>query len=154
MLTTGTDYLLGRYFNVDIYAICAIILTMDHLIDHRPLAAFMYARRLIDESAAIEHVMSTAAKVAESLEDLASGLSRSADGSEEELQSIYYESGKIWFKDDLRWWFNVIYQIMLGQDEGPRLGQFTKIMTAEWVISKLDAAMHDPWGHLTRCTKT
>jgi lysyl-tRNA synthetase, class I len=48
-----------------------------------------------------------------------------ADADAETLQTIVYEVGKTHgFADNLRDWFRAIYEVMLGQSQGPRFGSF------------------------------
>ena len=48
-----------------------------------------------------------------------------ADASAEDLQAIVYEIGKTnGFADNLRDWFRAIYEVLLGQTQGPRFGSF------------------------------
>jgi lysyl-tRNA synthetase class 1 len=44
----------------------------------------------------------------------------------EELQTIVFETGKAngYPKENLRQWFQAIYEVMLGQTQGPRFGSF------------------------------
>lgn len=60
------------------------------------------------------------------LEDLAATLEGlPADASAEAIQTEVYEVGKRHPSfADLRAWFQSLYQILLGQDEGPRMGSF------------------------------
>ena len=52
----------------------------------------------------------------------------SADASAEELQNIVYEVGKTnGFAENLRDWFRAIYEVMLGQSQGPRFGSFIEL---------------------------
>ena len=53
-------------------------------------------------------------------------LAEVSDGaSAEDLQSIVYEVGKTnGFADNLRDWFKAIYEVLLGQSQGPRFGSF------------------------------
>ncbi len=44
----------------------------------------------------------------------------------EEIQTIVYDVGKSHF-DDLRGWFKSIYQILFGQEDGPRMGSFVAL---------------------------
>ncbi len=47
------------------------------------------------------------------------------DASAEDLQTIVYEVGKQnGFADNLRDWFRAIYEVLLGQSQGPRFGSF------------------------------
>lgn len=46
----------------------------------------------------------------------------------EELQTIVYETGKSHgFADKLRAWFQAIYEVLLGQSQGPRFGSFIEL---------------------------
>ncbi|MBV1693763.1 MAG: lysine--tRNA ligase [Hyphomicrobiales bacterium] len=47
------------------------------------------------------------------------------DASAEDLQNLVYEAGKAnGFADKLRNWFQAIYEVLLGQSQGPRFGSF------------------------------
>ncbi len=46
----------------------------------------------------------------------------------EELQTLVYEAGKAnGFADNLRAWFQAIYEVLLGQSQGPRFGGFIEL---------------------------
>jgi len=48
-----------------------------------------------------------------------------AEASAEDLQTIVYETGKAHgFANNLRDWFKAIYEVLLGQSQGPRFGSF------------------------------
>ncbi len=48
--------------------------------------------------------------------------------SAEELQGIVYETGKAnGFAENLRDWFKAIYEVLLGQSQGPRFGGFIEL---------------------------
>lgn len=61
----------------------------------------------------------------------------------EELQSVVYEVGKNWvgkepgFKD-LRDWFGCLYEILLGQKEGPRMGSFIQLYGVQETIRLIE----------------
>ena len=51
-----------------------------------------------------------------------------ADASAEALQNLVYEAGKAHgFADNLRGWFQAIYEVLLGQSQGPRFGSFIQL---------------------------
>ena len=52
-----------------------------------------------------------------------------ADGSTdaEDLQNLVYEIGKTHGFTQLRDWFKALYQVLLGQDQGPRFGSFVAL---------------------------
>jgi lysyl-tRNA synthetase class 1 len=56
-------------------------------------------------------------------------LAKAAPGATaEELQNIVYETGKAHgFTDNLRAWFQAIYEVLLGQSQGPRFGSFIEL---------------------------
>ena len=50
------------------------------------------------------------------------------DATAEELQNIVYEVGKTnGFAENLRDWFRAIYEVLLGQSQGPRFGSFIEL---------------------------
>lgn len=110
------------------------------------LAAFLYVKGLIKEDAPIDEVLALSSKVSASVEYLIEELTGlDDDDSEEAVQSVFYEAGKLHFLEDLRFWFKIIYQMLLSQMDGPRLGQFTKIMTIDWVSHRLMRSIRDHW---------
>jgi len=65
------------------------------------------------------------AKETQALEDLIAALealSDDADGAD--IQSEIYEIGKRHEFENLRDWFKALYEILLGQEQGPRMGSF------------------------------
>jgi len=62
------------------------------------------------------------------LEDLATTLGTlAADTSAEDIQHAVFEVGKRHPFPELRAWFGCLYQVLLGQQEGPRFGGFTAL---------------------------
>ena len=45
----------------------------------------------------------------------------------EDIQTLLYELGKKYNFENLKDFFKLVYQVMLGQDQGPRLGSFIKL---------------------------
>jgi lysyl-tRNA synthetase, class I len=66
---------------------------------------------------------------AAALRALDSGLAAAPAGAGGEvLQNIVYEAGKAnGFADNLRGWFQAIYEVLLGQSQGPRFGSFIEL---------------------------
>ncbi len=69
--------------------------------------------------------------------------------SAEDLQTIVYEIGKAnGYADNLRDWFKAIYEVLLGQSQGPRFGSFialygvdeTRALIAKGLKGELAAA--------------
>ncbi len=53
------------------------------------------------------------------------GLAADAHGAQ--IQSLVYEIGKSHGFDNLRDWFRALYEVLLGQSQGPRFGNFTEL---------------------------
>lgn len=61
----------------------------------------------------------------EAIEDLSKNLQEQPlDASSETLQNIVFEIGKKHGFSELRQWFGTLYEVLLGQKEGPRMGSF------------------------------
>ena len=79
------------------------------------------------------------------LADLAETL-RGLDGAPdaEAIQTIVYEVGKRHPFPELRAWFGCLYQVLLGQNEGPRFGGFIALYGIPETISLIEAALLRP----------
>ncbi len=77
------------------------------------------------------------------LEGLRAALAQApADASAEELQNIVYEAGKAnGFADNLRDWFKAIYEVLLGQSQGPRFGGFIELYGIAETRALIDLAL-------------
>ncbi|HEX3349154.1 MAG TPA: lysine--tRNA ligase [Acetobacteraceae bacterium] len=64
-----------------------------------------------------------------------------SNASAEELQNLLYEIGKRHPFKELRAWFGCLYQVLLGQQEGPRFGQFIALYGIGETIALIDAAL-------------
>jgi lysyl-tRNA synthetase class 1 len=49
------------------------------------------------------------------------------DASGADIQNVVYEIGKAYEFDPLRGWFQALYEILLGQKQGPRFGNFVEL---------------------------
>ena len=56
----------------------------------------------------------------------------------EEIQTKIYEIGMILKFENLRDWFSAFYQVVLGQEQGPRLGSFIKFYGIKKTITLLN----------------
>jgi lysyl-tRNA synthetase class 1 len=66
------------------------------------------------------------------LQELSDELSKAARGAgAEELQSIVYAVGKAHAFEPLRAWFAALYEVLLGQSQGPRFGGFVELYGVE-----------------------
>lgn len=76
------------------------------------------------------------------LEDLALGLAGLPDGADAEtLQNLVYEVGKRHEFAELRQWFKAIYEVLLGQEQGPRMGSFIALYGRDETIALIRRAL-------------
>ncbi len=75
------------------------------------------------------------------LADLAATLAALPDGSAETIQSAVFEVGKRHPFRDLRSWFGCLYQVLLGQQEGPRFGGFVALYGIPETIALIRSAL-------------
>ena len=59
------------------------------------------------------------------------------NSSSEDIQTLLYEVGKKHKFENLKDFFKLVYQVMLGQDQGPRLGSFFKLFGLRETIDYL-----------------
>ncbi len=59
------------------------------------------------------------------------------NSSSEDIQTLLYEVGKKHEFENLKDFFKLVYQVMLGQDQGPRLGSFFKLFGLRETIDYL-----------------
>jgi lysyl-tRNA synthetase class 1 len=64
-----------------------------------------------------------------------------SDSSAEFIQTEIYEIGKLHKFENLRDFFKLIYQVLLGQEQGPRLGSFIKLYGIEKTIKLIDGVL-------------
>lgn len=65
-----------------------------------------------------------------------------ATSTDEELQTVFYSIGKQHFgKKNLYNWFQCVYETLLGQTEGPRMGGFVKIYGLDKTLKLIDDAL-------------
>jgi lysyl-tRNA synthetase class 1 len=76
------------------------------------------------------------------LADLAASLRLLPEGaSAEDVQTLLYDIGKRHAFPELRAWFSCLYQVLLGQQEGPRFGQFVALYGVAETITLIEAAL-------------
>ena len=75
------------------------------------------------------------------LEDLAAALATLPDAAAETIQTAVFAVGKRHPFPDLRSWFGCLYQILLGQPEGPRFGGFVALYGIPETIELIRAAL-------------
>lgn len=78
----------------------------------------------------------------EALKDLAASLrAMPTDAPAEDLQTLLYDVGKRHPFAELRAWFSCLYQVLLGQQEGPRFGQFIALYGVAETITLIETAL-------------
>ena len=79
------------------------------------------------------------------LADLAAVLAALEPGlPAEDIQNAIYEVGKRHAFAELRAWFGCLYQVLLGQTEGPRFGQFVALYGIAETVALIGAALARP----------
>ena len=64
-----------------------------------------------------------------------------ADSSADDLQNLVYEIGKTHGFSQLRDWFKALYEVLLGQSQGPRMGSFIQLYGIAETIALIDRAL-------------
>ncbi|MFH1654144.1 MAG: lysine--tRNA ligase [Pseudomonadota bacterium] len=81
------------------------------------------------------------------LQDLKEELSKLQRGNNNDAQTIQtqiYEVGKRnGYSDNLKTWFDILYQILLGQESGPRMGSFVMLYGIDKTINLIDRMVSD-----------
>jgi lysyl-tRNA synthetase class 1 len=77
------------------------------------------------------------------LRDLADTLSAlPEDSTAEFIQNEVYEAGKRHFAQaELRQWFKTLYEVLLGSEQGPRMGAFIKLYGRDNVVRLIERAL-------------
>ena len=76
------------------------------------------------------------------IEDLAARLRALPEGADAEaIQNEVFEAGKAAGFEPLRAWFQALYEVLLGQSQGPRFGSFVAIFGIERTLELIDKAL-------------
>ncbi|TPW36737.1 lysine--tRNA ligase [Oecophyllibacter saccharovorans] len=80
------------------------------------------------------------------LGDLAAELGQLPEGvTPDEVQNVVFEVGKRYFpKAELRSWFGCLYEVLLGQKEGPRFGIFAALFGLPETIALIEEGLARP----------
>jgi len=66
----------------------------------------------------------------------------SENNTAEEIQTLLYEVGKQHEFENLKDFFKLVYQVLLGQEQGPRLGSFIKLYGIEKTIKIIEQKIY------------
>ena len=61
--------------------------------------------------------------------------------SSEDIQSVVYAVGKAAEYENLRDWFKCLYEVLLGQTEGPRMGSFFALYGRDKSVQLIEDAI-------------
>ena len=111
---------------------------LDKLVDH----AIAYYRDFVRPQKHYRQPTDVERAALADLAETLKGLDRGADA--EAIQTIVYEVGKRHPFPELRAWFGCLYQVLLGQQEGPRFGGFVAVYGIEETIALIEAALSRP----------
>jgi lysyl-tRNA synthetase class 1 len=76
------------------------------------------------------------------LEDLAASLEKLGDERNgAAVQDVIYEVGKAHHFEPLRAWFGALYEVLLGQTQGPRFGSFAALFGLPQTVAMIRAAL-------------
>jgi lysyl-tRNA synthetase class 1 len=98
---------------------------LDHLVGY----ALAYYRDFVKPEKTYRLPSDMERKALQALSDALAEAPPGASG--EELQSIVYEVGKAHAFEPLRTWFGALYEVLLGQTQGPRFGGFIELYGVE-----------------------
>ena len=107
------------------------------MVDHLVGYAIAYYRDFVKPH---KHYRTPTAEERKALEDLGLAL-KHVESTPEAIQEQVFEVGKRHNYDNLRDWFKALYQILLGQDEGPRMGSFIALYGIQETIQLIDEGL-------------
>ena len=83
--------------------------------------------------------------VIKALQDLAEQISKMSPNLQpEEIQTIVYSVGKTHYsKERLREWFKMIYEVLFGDEQGPRMGSFISFYGIKETVNLINKSIND-----------
>lgn len=111
------------------------------LLDRMTKNALNYTRDFIAPNKNIRSANDQERKALQWLRDHLNALPDKESVSAEDLQTLVYSAGKHVEYENLRDWFGALYQTLLGQDSGPRMGSFFRLYGIDNSIKMIDNAL-------------
>jgi lysyl-tRNA synthetase class 1 len=111
---------------------------LDRLVDH----AIAYYRDFVRPQKRYRHPTDVERAALADLAETLKGMDRGADA--EAIQTMVYEVGKRHPFPELRAWFGCLYQVLLGQEEGPRFGGFVALYGIDETVALIEVALSRP----------
>ncbi len=87
-----------------------------------------------------KHYRAPTVEERKALEDLAQSLQKLTPDVDA-IQTEVFEVGKRHNYENLRDWFKTLYQVLLGQDEGPRMGSFIALYGLDETVALIEGAL-------------
>ena len=96
-----------------------------------------------DRGAPYKTYRAATAEEKERIKDLRDKLAElDEDAAAEDVQSAVFAAGRDHY-EQLRDWFSCLYQTMLGQDQGPRMGSFFRLYGIKASVALCDQVLED-----------
>jgi lysyl-tRNA synthetase, class I len=111
---------------------------LDKLVEH----AIAYYRDFVRPQKHYRHPNDVEREALADLAETLKGMDRGGDA--EAIQNVVYEVGKRHPFPELRAWFSCLYQVLLGQQEGPRFGGFIALYGTDETVALIEAALSRP----------
>ena len=108
---------------------------LDRLVDY----AVVYYQDFVKPA---KHYRAATKTESAAISDLAKTLAQMPmDASAEDIQYEVYEVGKRHGFDELREWFKALYEVLLGQSQGPRMGSFIALYGVAEMVALIQRAL-------------
>jgi lysyl-tRNA synthetase class 1 len=111
------------------------------LLDQRVGYAIRYYADFVKPSKHYRAPTDAERKAMEALADALEGLP--AGATAEDLQNQVYETGKQHGFEQLREWFGALYEVLLGQEQGPRMGSFIALYGVPETVALIRQALSE-----------
>ncbi len=109
---------------------------LDMLVDY----ALVFYRDFIHPTKSFRLPTETERQAMQDLSEVLEGLPSHADA--QTIQNAIYAVGKTYFVDNLRDWFKALYEVLLGQSQGPRFGSFIALYGMEPSLNLIRAGLN------------